>query len=445
MSGRWLLDAMILFGASKRVISRHVSLRKSQLDTYKKTSSLAKAIERQTSRVTLTAKAATVLSGRLNEHGSRYSTVPEKSRSTIQTPLSSRESVRGHSGRELNLEGLQQEHFYKRSEDNSTSQPVLSKSLDVQQEEAKETPLPDGTIPLVEGTDGRREVVKDGLSDPSQSATPWQPLATEEQSHALKSEDPSRSSILDGGQKMTQPRADKVREIQRQSESQIPAQPAEPPLHKASAQHGALPGAPELTTDQEKDVYYLRTSGSSPVLSSLPRVKLPKVSEATQASCDHVPDSGINQDVYYSSRSDGNNNNTLEVRAEQEKEPVSDKIYSEIFQSPRVAKLLSGKQKGSLAANSLNLDRTQKLDREKTKKVRGVDSDTSTNPNLMDGETEAKPKRQMPVALNSGTLEEDDDIRQPAANIAGEAQMDTSEAQNVRKSAPSAELYLLMN
>ncbi|MCJ1433809.1 hypothetical protein MMC27_003174 [Xylographa pallens] len=431
MSGRRILDAMALFGASKRVILRHVSLRTSQFDDYKKTSSLAKAIASQTSRVTHTTKAATVLAGRLNEHGSRYSTVPEKSSSTIKTPLPSSESVRGHSGNEQNHEGLRQDHFYIRSEDNSTNQPVPSKTLDVQQEDAKGMPLPDGTIPLVEDTDGRLESGKDVFSVLSQSATPKEPLATEKQSQKLTLEAQGRSSTPNGGQKMTQPRTGKAQELRRQFEAQIPAQPAEPPPNKASAQPGALREEPELAIDQENDVYYSRASGSSPILSSLPRVNLPKVTEATQASCDHVPDSGINQDVYYSSRSEDDNNNVPGVRAGLQKEPVSDEMYSEIFHSPRVAKLLGGRRKGDLGAGSLNLDGRQRLDSEQTKTVKEVNSDTLTTSGLMDGEIEGKSEPEIPRAPNSAIPDKDNDVHQLAAGIAREAHMNASEAQSI--------------
>ena len=430
MSGRWILDAMALFGASKRVIARHVSLRTSQFDDYKKTSSLAKAIASQTSRVTLTTKAATVLAGRLNEHKSRYSTVPEQSSSTINAPLPSCDSVRGHPGSEHNHEGLRQDHFYTRSEDNSTNQPVPSKTLEVQQEDAKEMPLPDGTIAQVEDTDGRLESGKDVFSVLSQIATPKQPLNTDEQGQILKLEVRGRSSTPDSSQEMTQPRTGKAQELQRQTEEQIPAQSAEPPPNKASPQPGALREEPEFATDQEKDVYYSRASGSSPALSSLPRVKLPKVTEATQASCDHVPDSGINQDVYYSSKSEDDNKNDLGVRAGMQKEPVSDEMYSEIFHSPRVAKLLGGRRKGNLGTDSLNLDGPQRLDSEQTKTVKEVNSDTFTTSDLIDGEIGGKSIPEISRAPNSAIPEKDKDFHQPAA---------------VRKNAPSAELSLLID
>ncbi|MCJ1285478.1 hypothetical protein MMC26_004818 [Xylographa opegraphella] len=437
MSGLWFLDAIALVGASRKVISKHVTLRTSQFDNYKKTSSLARAIESQTSRVTLTAKAATVLAERQNKHGSQYSTKPEKPRSATKTPLPSSESVRGNSVGPKDHEGLQQDHFYGRSEDNSTSQPVPSKALDIQQEETNGTPLPDGTVSLVEGINNQLDPGKDVFSQPSKSAARQHPLATVGQSHVQNLEALGRSSILEGCQKVTQQQAGKVRAIQRQSEAQIPAQPAEPPPNKILAQHGPLHADPELAIDQEKDVYYSRASDASPVLSSVPRVKLPKVTKATQAGCDHVSDSGINRDVYYSPRSEGTVDDTLGVQAESQKEPVSDEMYTEIFQSPRVAKLLGGRQKGSPAANSPNLGGPQPLGHEQTKTAMGDHSDTSTSQDLTDGESEANPKRKIPRALNSAAPEKDSDVHQLAADIASEAQMDASKAQNNPKDLTS--------
>ncbi|MCJ1399972.1 hypothetical protein MMC11_003175 [Xylographa trunciseda] len=431
MSGRWILDAMALFGASKRVLSRHVSLRTSQFDDYKKTSSLAKAIGSQTNRVTVTAKAATVLVERLNGQGPQRSTGPEKPRSATQTSLPSRESVRGRSGSQLNHVGLQQDHFNRRSEDHSATQSVPSEALDIQQEEAKETPLPDGTISPLKVTDARPESGKDVFSDLSRTAPPKQPLATEEQRQVLKPEASGRSSIQNPVQRAVQPPAGKVQKSQAQFEAQIPAQPAEPPPNRASAQNSALREVSDDAVEQENDVYYSRVSGSSPSLSSLPRVKLPEVTKTTQASDEHVPDTGINQDVYYSSRSEDDKRTISGVQAEAQQEPVSEEMYSEIFHSPRVAKLLGGGRKGSLKVNSLNLDGPQEMDGEQLKAARETDSDTFTTRNAMDEGVEAKLKPELPGAPNSALPKKDNEVHELAADIARAAQTDTSEEQNI--------------
>ena len=444
MSGRWVLDAVALLGASKTVILRHVSVRTRQLEIYKKTSSLAKAIESQASRVTLPSKAATALAKRSKKYEAQYSTATGKSRSTVQISLPSSGSVRGHSRSELNHEILQQDHFYERSEDNSTSQPVPSKALDIQQEEAKGVPLPDGTIPPVEGTDDQPESGADVFYDRSQDGTAKQPFVIEEQSRAPKLETLDDNSILDNGLEIGHPRDGQGQELQRHPGTQIPAELAEPPPSKAPIQHGVLHEEPDLRMSQEKDVDYSRASGSSPAVSSLPHVKLPKVTQATQTSLGHVPESDMNQDVYYSFRSEDDDNTTLGAQAALQEEPVSNEMYSEIFHSPRVAKLLGAKRKGDLGAKSSNHDGpqsfAQRFDGRKTNPVKDVNRDTSTTPNLMDRGSEAEPEREMPETLHSAVPETDNDVQQLAADIAEEAHVDASEAQNVRDSAPFAEL-----
>jgi aarF domain-containing kinase len=88
--------------------------------------------------------------------------------------------------------------------------------------------------------------------------------------------------------------ANEAKKLQRQAEFQIPSRPAEPPTSGSSSEDSA-----ELGIDQEKDVFYKPSANASPVLSSLPRVKVPKVTEDIQESDEHVQDAQINQDVYY--------------------------------------------------------------------------------------------------------------------------------------------------
>ena len=73
MSGKRILDALAVIKASRNVAAKHVALRRSQLDVYSKTSSLAHAVKSQTDRLTLTVKAASALSQRLNSTDSGYS------------------------------------------------------------------------------------------------------------------------------------------------------------------------------------------------------------------------------------------------------------------------------------------------------------------------------------------------------------------------------------
>ena len=80
MAGRRLLDAAVLFNATRSIARQHLHLRRQQLQVWNKTFTVAKAAQDQTDRVTLTLQAANALANRLNQPSS-----PSFSSSTTQT------------------------------------------------------------------------------------------------------------------------------------------------------------------------------------------------------------------------------------------------------------------------------------------------------------------------------------------------------------------------
>jgi len=172
-------------------------------------------------------------------------------------------------------EGLEQDHHYDRSQGNSVA---------------------DGTITLT----------RSGLG---QAATGTQGLSSE---HAMK--------------------------LQRQSEAQIPSEPAEPPTTKAF--NTTLPPvgeSSEFGVEQEQDVFYQPPDSTAPVLSALPRFKIPKTEEDVQGGDPHVPQN-INADVFYSSRRLPQSDIANQMDAAQEH--PSEEMMGDLFHSPRVARLL---------------------------------------------------------------------------------------------------------
>lgn len=69
MAGKRLIDAAKFLNASTSVAKQHLLQRQQQWDVYNRTSSLAKAVNSQTDRVTVTAQAVFQLAKRLNESG----------------------------------------------------------------------------------------------------------------------------------------------------------------------------------------------------------------------------------------------------------------------------------------------------------------------------------------------------------------------------------------
>jgi aarF domain-containing kinase len=67
MAGKWLLDAAKLFDAGRAIGKQHIAIRQQQWDVCSKTSGLAKAVQDQTDRVTVTVGAAYELAKRFNE------------------------------------------------------------------------------------------------------------------------------------------------------------------------------------------------------------------------------------------------------------------------------------------------------------------------------------------------------------------------------------------
>ncbi|KAJ5338835.1 hypothetical protein N7452_005563 [Penicillium brevicompactum] len=114
---------------------------------------------------------------------------------------------------------------------------------------------------------------------------------------------------------------DQARQLQRQAESQIPAEAAE---------YTGKEKPDDLNVSQQQDVFYKPSTQSGPDLSSLPRVKLPKVAGDAQAGVD-----GLNADVFTSPVSD----------KPAPTEEMSEEMLQGLFHSPRVSRMISGKPK----------------------------------------------------------------------------------------------------
>ncbi|KAJ5302186.1 hypothetical protein PENANT_c008G08490 [Penicillium antarcticum] len=122
----------------------------------------------------------------------------------------------------------------------------------------------------------------------------------------------------------TSPHPDQARKLQRQAESQIPAQTA----HYVGDEKPA-----SLNVSQQQDVFYKPSSSSAPDLSSLPRVKVPKVVGGEQVVGD-----GLNADVFHSPVPAGEETKKVEGGEE-----MSEEMLQGLFHSPRVSRMMSGK------------------------------------------------------------------------------------------------------
>ena len=343
MSIRRLLDAIALFKAARGVVSKHAALRSHQLDVYNKTSSLAKAVKNQTDRVTLTVQAASALARRVNGPNFIDAYTNSKLRTEQQT-------------------NIKQDRSHERSEADHAISP--------------EKNLRSNESSFIAGTNvENREHLALEYAQHDQAS-----LSTGSGANALKNTNadleisPSSQPSLPESEDPV-----KARFLQRQAEAQIPSQSAGFPFTEAHSGRSTVDCADWANgplEGQNGDVYYSRPASSAPVLSSLPRVKLPKNTETAQESDRHVSDESMNQDVFYSSSSINKVASLPVTQTFPQQDPPSEAMYSEIFHSPRVAKMLSGNKGHNKESPDLELKGNENAPDSSTKPAMEKDEDT---------------------------------------------------------------------
>ena len=418
-----MLDAAAIFTATCRVASKHVALRTHQLDVYSKTSTIAKAVQSQTDRVTLTIKAATALAERFNGPGPQYSTQASKDDSTArESDISSKSDANDLSGNSRQKQGLAQDHFYDKSDKNTTREPPPDHDLEVKQEKAKAPPLPDGSILTHRAQGIGSEQNKEIFSEIPKTEPGGEIL--EEQ---IQSFDGSLQPTTSEEITIPEPRvperlesAEKAEKLQRQAEKQIPSEAAKPPPLSAldpEAASSADVGSPQEVA-QEQEVFYKPSSSSGQVLSALPRTKIPKRTEDTQQTEEDVQDDHINQEVFYSSRPKDAKKTLPEVQAVPEQEQLSDGAYSEIFHSPRVAKMLGGQSKKDTPSKGLELPGAKETPVKDTKAPQEKDQVSSSLRTAVQGR---KNTSDQGTSVAAPQHTDEDDIHDLAADISKDA------------------------
>lgn len=400
MSGKRLLDLAALFNATRGVAQKHAALRTRQFEAYNKTSTLAAAVRHQTQRVTETAKAASFLASRLNESAPAWTA--EATDEEVHTqpqdggPIPSERSVASDSSKNGNRDGLEQDHFYEKSADNSTSDAVPSEVLEVQQEQAAKDPLPDGTIPTSQATTNAPKIDKEVFSTRPRNEPPKVPLKQD----GLQPASSTKSTIpVPPPAPLTSIAA---RILQRQSELQIPSKTADALGDTASG---------SLEKGRDEDSFY-RTSGhTSPTLSSLPRVKIPQHPSSIQESDSHLPNKQINSDSYYSVQTP-ETTQIPSVQAIPEQEQIPEGIDTDVFFSSRVAKKLGGRTNGHLRPKeSLGVKGAAGTPIDQTKLAEGRDQDTFNILNSSQKQpTSPEPSYESgPVSVKSNDAEDHED------------------------------------
>ena len=421
MTGKRLLDAAVIIKASRGVASKHVALRKHQLDLYSKTSSIAKAVKSQTDRVTLTVRAASALTQRFNEQGPGFSTsTSSQDLPTKDEPIPSQNE--GACGNVNLKQGELQDQFFERSRDNATAEPPHNSALNVKQEKAQGHPLPDGFVPPQSTNTSIFTHDKEVFSELQQADPVREPLGDlPGREQGLRPTSSDRTSIPEpAGSQATQP-VDQPKISQWQAEKQIPSLAAEPPPAAASELDGREGPESEdaaISVSQEQDIFYTPPTSSGRVLSALPRVKLPRVTEDAQESDEHVPDAQINQDVYYSSTPKDQEQPVAESQAVPEQEQLPEEAYSEIFHSPRIAMMMRGQPGQDATPKRMQLPSDKSSPSKQSETAEEKEQVDSSMPTPTQDESQAFSAQSDTPASLASEQEAEHDVQSLAADIA---------------------------
>lgn len=416
MTGRRLLDVAAIFKASRGVAAKHLALRQNQFDIYSKTSSLAKAVKYQTDRVTLTVKAASVLAERFNGPASDHSTQASQSKNPTQdASIPSQSGASGKAEELLRKDGTSQDHFYERSGQNAAAGPSTDGNLVVKQEKAKEYPLPDGSIfpgDTVEvpkrGTDSHSEwPQRDHVKAPSADRR-------EDTDESLQPTSSGRTGILNPAEGTEFATAEKSKKLQQQAEKQTPFQAAELPPAAHSEELG-------LEANEDRDLLY---TASSPDGQGPPSdFNLPKDAEDAQQSDVHIPDTQASQDIFYSSSSKSEEQPIPQAQAVPEQNQIPDEAYTELFHSPKVARMLGGKPKPSKPSKGWEMSGARGTPMKQTKSPQEKDQVSSS---IRISRTESQDESQnLPTGMvgsKPSQAEGNEDIHDLAADMAKDAE-----------------------
>ncbi|KAI9746536.1 MAG: hypothetical protein M1818_000249 [Claussenomyces sp. TS43310] len=424
MAGKRLLDVAALFNATRGVAQKTVTLRAQQFDIYSKSSSLAKAVRSQTDRITETARAASFLASRLNETAPAWASARygrESSNGGSETADGAAASVP--------KEGLEQDHFYEPSEANETKDPAPTESLDITQEKPDRDPLPDGTIPPVHSDLNKPKEDHDFLSERTVEAA-REPVIGHQTQDTLDPVSKGTSTIPLSSREQQPLSSDRARLLQRQYEQQIPSQPGDDAKgHTAN----------KLSSGHDEDSFYEPSGHTSPVLSSLPRVKIPRYSENTQGNDEHVNQDGVNADTYSSSTSKEKfyaASDSLPIsQAVADQEQVPEGINTDVFNSPKVAKMLGARTYGQ-PQNGANLKGATRAPREHSKFVEVEDQATFNVQTSEKTESEQSAAKSVtPVTIDP--IQEIKDLARDIENDKADSDPAASDAASINDSSAS--------
>jgi len=136
MAGRRLLDAALLYSATRNVARQHFRIRGEQLDIWSRTSTLAKTLGLRR-----------VNAADVQAQNPIKANVVHTQRTEDTEAIPRQESVQGFAETAQVAGGIKQDHHYDRDQENTSKEPVHQEGLGVIQEKPANVPTPDGTLP----------------------------------------------------------------------------------------------------------------------------------------------------------------------------------------------------------------------------------------------------------------------------------------------------------
>lgn len=396
MTGRQILDAIFILKASRSVLAKHIGLRRRQLDVYSKTSSLAKAVKTQTNKFPFLTRAVSNVADQIkNSLGSGPSSPKDPQivpKNGPQVPRS--ENIEGKVTTPTEtISGQESAHFDTDLGANPTTDQIPGEEPGTRRENTQRSPIPNESALSAEDEKPSSSRGRDTFSDRSVAESQHDALADTDgkSEESLQPTSTNRTSIPTPSTRGGSMEPDRARKLQRLAERQVPSVSAEPhpPSEFQTSTSDRKVG--EIDIAKQQDVFFTRPVHTSPVLSSLPRVKLPTNTTSSQDGIEKLSDTDINQDIFYSARPA--KSSVPDAQTLPEKGQPSDAIYSEIFHSPRVAKLLRREEKEG-GSQDLYLTK-EKLPHETNKEsVSSIPPTTSRTANLRE-EKNAEDSRQL--------------------------------------------------
>lgn len=332
MTGKQLLDIAAIFKASRGVVLKHIALRRYQFDVYGKTSFVVKAFNKQFNKPTINSSSAFSTEPLKNKGHSAQAKNNESHEPSTTTP---KQDVIDGGEKDVGVSlGHDQDYFYERPRTSTPAQVSPYNGLRIQQKDAERFPLPDGTVPPVGSDVDLSKVDRDTFSSVSQT-------------------EPRRDSL-----------ASKINEA---VDTLEPASSYRPNILTPTVRK-------KLTTTEKVDGR--RTSEERPS-STVPGSRSPRTAK-TQAV----------------TSSEATQQNVPEVQAIPEQGQPSEEMYSELFHSPRVARLLKTKPEQGRPLKSLDLQGVQDAPVEQSKASQEMDQDSFT----------VRPTAEYDVKITEGVL-----------------------------------------